>query len=200
MSNDFWITVTFPNEDTENKLDKTLQNCQIIHKWATEYFFDYWLKNKELPHASSISGNITVYISRLPMRHETQRFTLNKAVERALRHFKSDLVTTEKGIEYKPSEVIPITDFQIATRLVWKKYMESYNQISTSYGPFYLEKEWRDILDMQAKELNVPAEYLSHLWYSTTIKKDEGWKIKFNTHAAMSYQGKVVIKKIKKKK
>lgn len=40
MSNDFWIAITFPNEDTESKLEKTLQNCQTIHTWATDAFLE----------------------------------------------------------------------------------------------------------------------------------------------------------------
>lgn len=196
---DYWINISFPNEDTESKLNKTLENCQTIHKWATDAFLDYWLKNKELPHASSISKNVTAYIAYLPMRHETQRFTLNKAVENALRCFKKDLIATEKGIEYISSERGPTVSFQIATRIVWDKYLKNYGQISTSYGSFYLQEDWKEILNLQAQEMKIPTEFISHLWYSTTIRKDEGWKIKFNTHAPASYQGKAAVKKMKKK-
>lgn len=199
MSNDFWIAVTFPNKNTESKLEKTLYNCQTIHTWATDSFLQYWRNMKEIPHASSISKNVTAYIAYLPMRHETQRFTLNKAVENALRHFKQNLVSTEKGIEYLASPSQPYTDFQIATRLVWDKYLKNYGQISTSYGPFYVEEDWREILNLQAQEMKIPTEFISHLWYSTTVRKDEGWKIKFNTHAPASYQGKAATKKMKKK-
>lgn len=204
--NDYWIELEAEDFIIE-KMNKTLQHCQAINNWAIEEFKDFWLHEKRTPYFNIISHSVTSYIRKNNV-YTTQRFTLNKAVEQALRDFKSYLVIEGDDVKLTIPETVAINEFKIAPRKIWIKSIEDSGFIKTYYGRLHFTGQWLGLIGNQLSEKHITFGMLPYLWHSISIKKEEDnlWFAQINFHDLESYQGKrgrkeykLTLKKGKKK-
>lgn len=202
MNEKYWIKIE-ADEDVIDKMETTLIHCQKISNWAIEAFKDFWLREKRLPYANGISKNVSDYISRNKV-YSTQRFTMNKTVDQALKECRSYLITVGDQVELQIPALPVINEFKIAPRKIWIKYMEDSGYISTYYGRLYLTGEWLGVIGNQLSDHRISYGLLPYLWHSVSIKRegsgeDVEWLMRINFHNTNSYQGKRARKEYREK-
>lgn len=203
IEKEFWIDVDLESEETKQKLETALDICYEIYQWSLKRITEMWIKDKQIPKVGSLSREMTQYIKEKPWYGKVQRYTLNRVLENAVAQFSKETTITEERTVVFPKEVFreEYDSLTIPSRRIWRKYLEEYSRISTTYGTFYMSGEWIKTMQSQAKYHKVTMVYVPYLWHSVTIRrKENGWEIHFNMHRIDSHQGKVAAKRMKRER
>lgn len=202
MNNEHWIHISVVSDYTDIQIQQSIADCYMVHLWTLATLKEQFLKTLEIPPNQELDINLTLFVYMNELRKHTQRFTLSRAMEKTAAQFRRELRVEEDKIEF-PSPIAQedYNELDIQSRKIWHRYLEQYSGISTTYGMFLLEGEWKNILLNQAREIRVTPSYLPLLWYSVTVKKEEtGYRLKFNLHDPTSIQGKRARRKLRVKK
>lgn len=195
-----WLPISVTSEATIEKIEHTLEACFKAYTWTFAVLKEQWVKTLEIPNDRSIRRNLTKYIYMNKLLHHAQRYTLNRAAEKAAAEFRLGLrVVGDNFIEFvEPVPFVEYTDFSIQSREVWRKYLTKYDSISTTYGMLTLPENWREIFTELSDEMRVEVSYLPYLWHSATIRA-QGSKhlLKFNFHGKTSALGRKAKQRVK---
>lgn len=198
--NEHWLPISLTSEATTEKIEHTLKACFQVYTWTFSVLKEQWLETLEIPNDRSIRQNLTKYIYMNKLLHHAQRYTLNRAAEKAAAEFRLGLrVVGDSQVEFpEPMPFVDYTDFSIQSREVWRKYLTKYDSISTTYGMLTLPENWREVFTEQSSDMRVDVSYLPYLWHSATIRT-QGSKhlLKFNFHGKTSSLGRKAKQRVK---
>lgn len=198
--NEHWLPISVTSEATIEKIEHTLEACYKAYTWTFTVLKEQWIETLEIPDDRSIRQNLTKYIYMNKLLHHAQRYTLNRAAEKAAAEFRQGLRVVEDNqiLFCEPIPIEKYTDFAIQSREVWRKYLTRYGSISTTYGMLTLPENWREIFAEQSYEMRVEVSYLPYLWHSATIRT-QGTKhlLKFNFHGKTSSLGRKAKQRVK---
>lgn len=185
-----WINVSPENDDMIGELLTSLEICYVTYVWAFDQMVAHWRKYKEPPTRSRVVANFTNKRHKIDPKATVQKRSLLFAIQQATHDFQSKIKVESSpsengGTDYHlivktptPEDYYEIT---INNRSKWKKYLEEYGSISTTFGVFYLEGEWQKTFEKQAAHFRVSLEVLPWLWHSLTIRyKNDQWQVRFN--------------------
>jgi hypothetical protein len=183
-----WINVSLADEEMESKLLDSLEICYLTYVWAFDQMIRHWRRYKEPPTRGRVIANFTNKRYEVDPKQSVQKRSLLFAIQEAMRAFDDKVrisQTDREGTNLQVTLEMPTPDdyyeITINNRSKWKKYLEEYGSISTTYGIFYLEDDWQKVFEAQAERLKVSLEVLPWLWNSLSIRYKNGqWQVRFN--------------------
>lgn len=181
---DWWIDVSLQDEESEKKIIKAIETLQFVHTWTIDLLNHHFIVNKKLKPYAKYRKDLNKLIKWEKLWRHTQRYSLERAAEKTFPYYAANIRINRNAnlVTVKPDEIREIT---IRFRKIWRKYLAQRQSITTIYGSIFMQGEWKKILRQQAGE--IPIELFPYLWHSVTLRRDgDGWKIKFNHHAADS--------------
>lgn len=207
MSEEYWIPISFNNEETEIKLEWAITACHEVHLYTIDTLNSYFLFHAENYLYSAFRRELNLFLkgdlpfpAKFNLLEKAQRYSLVRAAEKSFPYFNENKkFKKEKFIPVKPLTIEQYNEIQIPTRQVWHKYMVLNDLITTVYGTINLEEGWANIIDDQAEAKGIPFNTFPFMAHSITILWSEReTKLKFNLHDAHTKFGKKAKQETKK--
>jgi hypothetical protein len=198
------------------KLRTAVQYSYAMHKWAMGLLRKHWLENMTVLTVNELQPMMTYWMREQGMEPLVQRYGMDTALVRTVNHFNNGLKPLsvqaqggqEEAVIRMPTEATAEEwdRIDIQSRQVWRRYLEDYGRLTTSYGVLFLEGDWTQEMRGYAEDLEVKLEILPHLWNSVTLREgaekedsvdedQELWLMRFNFFKPHSHAAKKHIKK-----
>lgn len=187
MTDKYWIPTTLMGEYTADRISHALIAACQVHNWTIEKLKERFLETLLIPTLLEIKLNARKYIYINELGKNTQRYTLESAVQKAHSEFRevSKVIVGDQVIFPTTIAQEKYTDLTIQSRKIWSRYLQLYNGISTTYGMLVLDRSWTSTFQAQAYDNGIHIKRFPSLWRDITLKcENDSYKVMFNLHSS----------------
>ena len=184
----YWFDITLESDEKEAELLGALYQAKELRSWANDEMKRRWSAVQGTAKTTDLLPAATAWLQEQenPLQHYTAISVLNQAVAAFNQSIKVDATGIGgqmRIVDLPTSLEIADEELTVKSRSIWQRYLKNFGRVSTIYGAVYLDGDWEEKLEEQARESGTSLDLFPFLIYSATFRrKGREWKIRFNAH------------------